>query len=193
MKTRHTTLAALALGLILLGGCAAQAAPPIAGQPAASPAESSAATPPASPAETPPAAAAMVCSAEAKDSVTKILGLAGEPTTAHSWDGSRYSCNYTLADGPFQMSVQVLPGDAAANSRAKALADSLNAQAIKGLPNLGLPGYQTTEGAVVFAKDNMVLHVDATKMATSLGQNHISRSDFAYQIATTILACWSEH
>ncbi|ALE05724.1 hypothetical protein AL755_10015 [Arthrobacter sp. ERGS1:01] len=198
MKTQHSTLAGLALGLVLLAGCSAEAATPIPAQPAASQAAapSSAATAPAAANPTvgvAPAAAAMVCSDEAKDSVTKILGLAASPATTPSWDGTTYSCSYKLADGPFTMSVKVATGDAAATAAAKTLAGSLNAAPIKGLSNLGLPGYQSADGSVVFAKDNMTLHVDATTMTPTVGKNKVSRADFAYQMATTILACWSEH
>jgi hypothetical protein len=198
MKTRHLTLAGLALGIVLLAGCSAEAATPIAAQPAATQDVTPSRVAPAPAAANStvgaaPAAAAMVCSTEAKDSVTKILGLAATPATTPSWNGSTYSCSYKLTDGPFTMSVEVTKSDAAATAAAKTLAGSLSAAPIQGLSNLGLPGYQSAQGAIVFAKDNMVLHVDATTMAATVGQNHVARTDFAYQIATTILACWSEH
>lgn len=139
----------------------------------------------------PPAAAAMVCSAEAKDNVAKILGLAAAPTTSQTWDGSVFSCSYALPDGVFDMSVQVFPGPEAAQAAAKSLAGRLGAEAITGLANLGLPGYQSAAGTVVFAKDNMALHVDAVKMSAGVGTQAVPKTDFAYQMATTILGCWT--
>jgi len=198
MKTRHPTLVGLALGLVLLAGCSAGAATPIAAQPAvsqpdATPAAVSTPAGADKPLAVAPAAAAMVCSTEAKDNVTKILGLASPPATVPSWNGSTYSCSYKLPDGAFTMSVEVSAGDSAAKTAAKTLAASLNAEPITGLSNLGLPGYQSADGSIVFAKDNMTLHVDATTMTPGVGKNNVSRADFAYQMATTILACWSEH
>ncbi|PYI68782.1 hypothetical protein CVV68_05700 [Arthrobacter livingstonensis] len=205
MNKRYPTLAGLALGVILLGGCAAEAAAPAAPAPAASQGiasgSASSQTGTVDGTEsgtdkatgTPPAAAAMVCSTEAKDNVTKILGLSAVPKTADSWNGTQYSCSYTLPNGTFAMSVNVFPAAQAATAGARTLAASLDAAPIKGLSNLGLPGYQSADGTVVFAKDNFALHVDSTKLAASVGVNHITRADFAYQMATTILACWSEH
>jgi hypothetical protein len=37
----------------------------------------------------------------------------------------------------------------------------------------------------------MTLEVDATAMPEAIGPNRVARGDFAYQIATNILACWS--
>jgi len=135
----------------------------------------------------------MVCSAEARGNVAKILGLPSPPKASWSWNGSVYACHYALSDGTLTMSVQVYPAATAAQAGAAALAGSLDAKPIQGLSNLGLPGYQSEAGAVVFAKDNMVLQVDATTMPATAGINHVRRPAFAYQMATTILACWSEH
>ena len=198
MKTRQSTLTALALGLIMLAGCAVEASPQLSSQPAASQLSTSKNAGPTSagtdrPVAVAPAAAAMVCSSEAKENVTKILELASAPLATPSWDGSTYSCVYKLPDGPFTMTVEVASGDDAATAEARILAASLNARPIVGLSNLGLPGYQSGDGDVVFAKDNMTLHVDATTMKTTVGAKHVPRADFAYQMATTILACWTEH
>jgi len=62
---------------------------------------------------------------------------------------------------------------------------------IEGLANLGFPAFQTPVSAV-FVKDNFVLTVNAAALPETLGPNQISRDAFAYQLATTVLACWSE-
>ncbi|NVM99581.1 hypothetical protein [Arthrobacter sp. SDTb3-6] len=201
MKTRIALLAGMALGSALLGGCAAGTPAPVGLKPAASqgpasrpdPDQGSATPAAAVAAGTPPGAAAMVCSTEARSNVTKILGLAAVPRTTDTWDGGRYTCSYALPEGKFAMTVQVFPSAPAAAAGAKALAGPLDAAPIKGLSNLGLPGYQSAAGTVVFAKDNFTLDVDATKLTATVGANQVTRAGFAYQMATTILACWSEH
>jgi hypothetical protein len=60
------------------------------------------------------------------------------------------------------------------------------------MANLGLPAFETTAGSAVFVKDSFVLTVDATALKTNLGPHNVSRSAFAYEVATAVLACWSE-
>ncbi|GAA5229355.1 hypothetical protein [Arthrobacter cryoconiti] len=194
MNTRYPRWAAVAATALLLSGCAggtpnsdsaALPAPASQGAGVNTSAGSSTST-----AEVPPAAA-MICSDEVKDNVQKILGLGSKPATTQSWDGSVFSCNYTLPEGNLQLSVQVFEGLKKAQAGAKDLASKVSANPIVGLANLGLPGYQSPIGQVVFAKDSMSLHVDATKMKEVVGPDAIPRTDFAYQIATTILGCWT--
>lgn len=141
----------------------------------------------------PSAAATMVCADEAKQTVQKILALPSLPKTAESWDGTLFSCSYPLEGGDFVMSVTQSANDADAAALAAHLANSLKAPAIEGLANLGLPGYQSTDGNVIFAKDNMTLHVDATALPATIGPDKITAGKFAYEMATTILGCWTAH
>lgn len=64
-------------------------------------------------------------------------------------------------------------------------------QPIEGLPNLGLPAYETADGLVVFVKDNMTLQVDATMLTDKIGPHGVTRTAFSYEIATAILGCWT--
>ncbi|WP_157884069.1 hypothetical protein [Arthrobacter alpinus] len=141
----------------------------------------------------PSQAATMVCAEEAKETVTEILALPATPKTTDHWDGTTYSCTYPLVDGDFVMTVTESANDADAATLAKQLAGSLQAPPIEGLANLGLPGYQSKDGNVIFAKDNMTLHVDATSFPESVGPHKVTASKFAYEMATTILGCWTEH
>lgn len=144
-------------------------------------------------ASTPSAAATMVCADEAKQTVQKILALPAIPQTMEKWDGSTYSCSYPLDGGDLVMSVTESVNDADAATLAAQLAGSLKASPIAGLANLGLPGYQSTDGNVVFAKDNMTLHVDATGLPATVGPDKVTAGKFAYEMATTILGCWTAH
>jgi len=59
------------------------------------------------------------------------------------------------------------------------------------MAGLGLRAYEKANGTVVFLKDNMTLQVDATALPRLVGAQNTSRVDFAYTVATDILACWS--
>jgi hypothetical protein len=141
----------------------------------------------------PSQAATMVCAEEAKQTVTEILALPATPKATDDWDGTTYSCTYPLDVGDFVMTVTESASDVDAAAMAKRLAASLQAPAIQGLANLGLPGYQSKDGNVIFAKDNMTLQVDATAFPATVGPHKVTASTFAYEMATTILGCWTEH
>ena len=138
-----------------------------------------------------PEAAAMVCGAEARNTVKDILALPAVPEPATTWDGTTYTCTYPLTVGNFVMSVVVENTSSQAQAAAQKLAASLAADPIKGLSNLGLPGYQSQAGNVIFAKDNMTLHVDATALPAMVGPHSVPAASFAYEMSTTILGCWT--
>lgn len=144
-------------------------------------------------ASAPSPAATMVCAEEAIQTVKEILALPALPTTTDKWDGTTYSCTYPLDVGDFVMTVTESANDADAAALAKQLAGSLQAPVIAGLSNLGLPGYQSQDGNVIFAKDNMTLQVDATAFPATVGPHSVTATTFAYEMATTILGCWTAH
>jgi hypothetical protein len=148
----------------------------------------------------PSAAAAMICSTEIRDAVAAVLSLPEPVAGEDSYQHGHYVCRYPLEGGPLELSVH----EAADAAGAQAYADSIRAgygmtEDIEGLANLGFPAYRSTEGAVVFVKDGMVLVVDAREVTVpgrsdgSDGSGAPSRADAAYQIATNVLACWKEH
>lgn len=134
----------------------------------------------------------MVCGAETRDNIAKILALAAAPHTVDSWADRLYTCTYHLAGGPLVLSVKESGDAASARGYFDALRPTLGTtQTIEGLANLGLPGYETADGTVVFVKDNMTLQIDARKLPDSVGPHNVSRTDLAYQIATAVLGCWT--
>ncbi|MFQ4150267.1 hypothetical protein AAGW05_16530 [Arthrobacter sp. LAPM80] len=141
----------------------------------------------------PSQAATMVCADEAKKNVKEILALPDLPRTTDNWDGTTFSCTYPLSIGDFRMTVTEAGSEADAAALAKQLAVTLQAHPIEGLSNLGLPGYESGDGTVIFVKDNMMLHVDATAFPATVGPHKVTASNFAYEVATTILGCWTEH
>lgn len=148
----------------------------------------------AAPSEAAPSEAAkMVCAEQARQTVQTIVGTAAQPEPTESWDGSTYTCTYPLAAGDFIMSVTEAADNPSAETLARDLATKAQATPIEGLANLGLPGYRSAAGNVIFAKDNMALQVDATALTDPVGPEKTTPADFAYQMATTILGCWTAH
>jgi hypothetical protein len=200
-------VAALALVSLLLSACTAaagstspveSAAAGTAAQPdaalpprpaAAHPDDQHAGTQPTGPSE----ASKMICAQETKDDISSILALQQAPHTVDSWANSTYTCTYHLAQGPLVISVTESPDPATARNTFDTLQGKLQAIPINGLANLGFPAAQTTDGSVLFLKDSSTLHVDATGLPADVGPQNVKRTDFAYQVATTILACWKEH
>lgn len=185
MKRLTWPLAIAAAAAIGLSGCAASGAVPPASMSMGASADAAQ--------NGPTDAAKMICGAEVADNIMTILALTDHPHTVDSWTGDLYTCTYHLSVGPLVLSVKQSASDAAALDYFHALAAKLApTTTIDGLANLGLPGYTAATGSVVFAKDNMTLQVDASELPATVGPHQISRSDFAYQVATGILACWKE-
>ncbi|OAE02810.1 hypothetical protein [Arthrobacter sp. OY3WO11] len=219
MTHRTPLLASLAVSTLLLSGCAAAAgsvgaaqAPPSDSSAPAAPAAASPST--ASPSTQgghaghhgggspsqraavsgPSEAAKMVCGEQPMDRLTAILDLEQDPHTVNSWADSTFTCTYHLDEGALDISVREAPDQAAALTYFDAMqALAVDATPIEGLANLGLPAYETADGSAVFQKDSFVLHVDASGLPEAMGPDGISRNALAYQLSTTILACWVEH
>ena len=142
----------------------------------------------------PSAASQMICGTETRDNITRALALAAPPHSVDSWIDRRYTCKYHLTDGEFVISVQESSDAASARSFFDTVQGSVApVQPIEGLANLGLSAYETTDGVVVFLKDNMTLQVDARKLTDKVGPHGVTRTAFSYQVATAILACWTAH
>ncbi|MCZ2402624.1 hypothetical protein IV498_05355 [Paenarthrobacter sp. Z7-10] len=139
----------------------------------------------------PTAATKMVCGKETQDNIAKILALSSAPHTVSTWTDQLYTCTYHLAVGPLVMKVKESASPAAARSYFDSLQKELaSTSPIEGLANLGLPAFKTDQGGVVFVKDNMTLYVDATKLPAKVGPHGVARSEFSYELATAVLACW---
>lgn len=216
MTHRSPMLASLALSTVLLSGCAAAAgsvgAVPAPSSDISSPAAAPSAAPPSSTqgshaghnsggtpspraaSNGPSEAAKMVCGDQPMDRLTAILDLKQDPHTVNNWADSTFTCIYHLDEGALEISVQEAPDQAAALKYFDAMqALAVDAAPIEGLANLGFPAYETADGSAVFQKDSFVLQVDASALPGTLGPDAITRNALAYQLSTTILACWVEH
>lgn len=184
------SVVALGCAALMMSGCAtAESAPaPKEAAQQSTPVPSSSASPAG-----PSSAAEMVCGQEIRAKIAQILALPTDPLPSSTWAAGLYTCTYRLPSGALVLSVRESSDPAAARSSAQSAVAALpGAAAIEGLTNLGLPGYQSPAGAVAFAKDSFALTVDATGLLEPVGPHGISRSSLAYQIATDVLACWSE-
>lgn len=210
MKNRTPLLASLALSSLLLSGCAAAAgsvgavpaAPSDAASPSASPSaahsaghhDGGIASSPRASAEGPSEAAKMVCGDQPKARLTSILDLKQDPHTVNSWADSTFTCIYHLDEGALVISVKEAADQATALNYFDAMqALAVDATPIEGLANLGFPAYETGDGSAVFQKDSFVLQVDASDLPGTIGPDAITRNALAYQLSTTVLACWVEH
>ncbi len=142
----------------------------------------------------PPPQATMTCDIQTQVSVGSALALRALPEPEPQWSNGMFICTYDLDGGPLVLTVKVLADETSAARYFDGLRTHLGtSEPIEGLASLGLPGYSTASGIVIFAKDNMTLEVDASAMTSRLGPNLISPAAFAYQIATNVLACWEAH
>lgn len=212
MKNRTPLLAPVILSALLLSGCSAAAAGP---SPEGNGAQSQgtqspgthdgghhqgAGVPARAAAEGPSDAAKMVCGDQPMDRLTAILKLDKAPHTVSDWADSTFTCTYHLdqaspaVPGSLDISVQEARDHATALEYFDAMqALATDATPIDGLANLGFPAYETADGKAVFQKDSFVLTVDASGLPAAVGPDAVTRNALAYQLATTILACWVEH
>jgi hypothetical protein len=192
----HRTIGLLA-GVFLLAGCAATTAaqtPPVSTLHAGAgmspgmvmPDGSTMGAEADSSTRGPSAAARMICKAEARTTITKALGLKSAPASRSRWADNTYTCTYRLPQGAFVLSVK----ESASATAAATYLRTRRGHAHR-LSGLTPDAYGTTTGVVMLRKDNDVLTVDASTLPRIVGNQHAKRADFAYQIASDILGCWT--
>lgn len=166
-------------GMIMPGGSTMGA-----GAPSASSASGGAAT------AMPSASALLICAAETRSDLKTVLALKQTPVGTATFADHLYTCTYKLPMGTLTLSVKESPDTASTSGYYTALRHRLGNPA--DLAGLGEAAYGTEDGTVVLRKDNDVLRVDATGMPAQFGAQHSKRNDFAYEIASDILGCWTE-
>jgi hypothetical protein len=197
--TRFTRLGALiAGGALLLTGCAtARTSQHARSGPAMSPgmimpdgSTMGAADPTVqAAADGPSAAEKMICAAETRTTITSILGQKTAPQATATWRDQRYACTYRLPVGTLVLSVQRSTNPTTARAYFASLRHTLGST--QPLDGLGQGAYGTPTGTVVLIKDSDTLTVDATRLPAVFGTQHSKRFDFAYELASDILGCWT--
>jgi hypothetical protein len=137
----------------------------------------------------PPQLAAMVCGDDLRGEIGQVLGLSSPPAATSTWVDPVYTCTYDLAAGPLVLSVNVAP----TTSKAGAYFDSRQQKSAGATPQAGLGerSFVTPDGTVSVIKDAMTLTVDATRLPAVFGANQQKRADFAYEVASVVLGCWT--
>jgi len=133
--------------------------------------------------------AKMICGPEIRASVQEVLSLAAKPAVASTWVNKLYACNYALSYGPLVLSVKQSTSDAAANTYFDQHRSTLGKT--EKMIGLGERSYGTGDGVVVVVKDDKTLQVDARKLPAVFGPNDAKRADFAFEIASDVMGCWT--
>jgi hypothetical protein len=137
----------------------------------------------------PSPAAAMICSDEVRGDLRTVLADRSVPEGSGVWHVDTYTCTYRLRVGTLVLSVHESPDVAGAEQHLRALRARLGGG--ESLLGLGEEAYAPADGTVILRKDNDVLLVDATALPAVFGSQDQHRADFAYEIASDILGCWT--
>ena len=137
----------------------------------------------------PSAAALMICARETRESIATVLNLRVTPTPTGRWNEPTYTCTYDLPQGRLVLSVR----ESVTHGAATRYADQVRRRMPGARPLAGLTdlAYGSPDGTVVLVKDGDTLRVDATGMPAQFGPEGQKRTDFAYEISSDILGCWT--
>lgn len=204
MNRRHRALSLAAAGAMLLSGCAtsrtgaaqtsgAHRSPAMTAgmvMPDGSTMGTAAHPRAAASRAVPTPAEKMICGAETRSTIQKVLGLTTAPTSAATWRDHLYTCTYRLPVGILTVSVKQSPNPTAAKAYFHTHRATLGTT--ETLDGLGQGSYGAKTGTVVLIKDSDTLTVDATALPAVFGKQQSRRFDFAYELASDILGCWTE-
>ncbi len=143
----------------------------------------------------PSATASMVCGGDVAADVERLLGLDAPPSSSWSWSAPLFECTYDTPGGPVVLTVHDAT-DVAAGERwfAQTRGELAPTEPLRGIYGLGLPAFETGRGTTAFIRDGKTLVVDATAMPAVTGpEEEMDRGELAYAVATSVLACWTDH
>ncbi len=132
----------------------------------------------------------MICSNEIRDDIAQVLAVRAVPRPSARWVDHVYTCTYRLPMGTFVLSVTESSNPSAAQEFAKGLRSALGRT--RDVAGLTTTAFSTPPGLVALVKDSDTLQVDASRLPAQFGSQHEKRADFAYEIASDILGCWTE-
>lgn len=141
----------------------------------------------------PSVAAAMICSHEIADAVRSTFELPALPSAVDGWNDANYTCTYRMPNGELRLSVKDLVAEGPGRAWFDGLRDRLGARTIRGVESLGFPAAETARrGHVLFLKDHKTLLVDATGVGSSDLPEGVNRTEAAYGVAASVIACWTK-
>ena len=143
----------------------------------------------------PSAAAEMVCAGQVVEDVTRLMDLNTSVEPSSKWQDPMFTCTFDLEQGPLVLKVHDAENRASGMAHFQTLrTGQVGAVPLRGVYSLGLPAYETRSGTVAFVKDGKTLEVDASRLPGRLGTDgEKNRIGLAYAVATSVLACWTEH
>jgi hypothetical protein len=143
----------------------------------------------------PSAAAKMVCAGQVVEDVTRIMDLNTSVQPTSTWKDPMFTCTFDLDQGPLVLEVHDAEHRASGMAHFQTLRTGQEgAVPLRGVYSLGLPAFETRSGTVAFVKDGKTLEVDASRLTGRLGtEGEKNRMELAYAVATSVLACWTEH
>jgi hypothetical protein len=132
----------------------------------------------------------MVCATEGRTEIAQAVGRDVARPLVGRWRDGVYSCDYVYADGK-RMALSVKQLSSSADTTA--YFDMLGARLgrMHALQGLGQGAYQTTNGATVVRKDNLVLLVDVSHLPAAFGSPSSPKADVSLSVAATIMGCWT--
>jgi hypothetical protein len=131
----------------------------------------------------------MICSPEVRAELSAVLTVTLKRAARPTWVDQVYACRYASRSGVLTLSVKELLDATAASSYVEELGVSLGRR-----PDpirLGDEAFIAGKGSVVVSKDNKVLVVDVSQLASEIGTQHRAPADAALSVATVILGCWT--
>lgn len=137
----------------------------------------------------PSVSAKMICEPEVRGDIGKILQLATPPPVTSTWAQQLFTCTYQLPQGKLVLSVKQSAD--AVSTRAYFAGERRRLAPTSDLLGLTASAFGTANGRVVLVKDHNTLTVDATALPAVFGAQEQKRADFAYEVASTILGCWT--
>lgn len=140
--------------------------------------------------------ATMICGGQVGEDVGRIMGVEGELEPTSTWEEPVFTCTFDLPEGPIVLRVHDATDEQAGQAYFEGLqAGDRQAEPLRGLLGLGLPAFTTDRGTAVFIREGKTLEVDATGLprgpVSATGDQ--DRRDVAYEVASSVLACWTAH
>jgi hypothetical protein len=137
----------------------------------------------------PSASAKMICAPEAQSELAAVIGVHTTRPVVPTWTDHIYSCRYTYHRAVLVLSVKEFSNKAETDGYFTSLAHRLGQT--ERLQGLGQGAFTTRNLSVVVRKDYKVLLVDIPGLPAQFGAPPASRGHIAFNVAATIMSCWT--
>lgn len=175
---------------LLASGCASSGSSDVAGasRTTASPTGSGTGHAAAA-ADVPSPAAKMVCGAEVQEDLVATLRVSPSKPPTATWRDHVYACSYTYPAGSMVLSIKELADDQAAAAYYAARKQSFATTTAQRID--GQDAFTAPNGSVFVRKDAKVLQVDVSRLPARFGQPPFPRAIAAFNVASTVMGCWT--